>query len=75
MFSRDAAPEAPRYVQDILPVQQERLREWIKDGAAIYVCGSLQGMAHGVDMALAQILGREQLDSLAESRRYCRDVY
>lgn len=75
VFSRDAAPEAPRYVQDLLPVHQERLREWIKDGAAIYVCGSLHGMAHGVDMALGQILGREQLDSLAESRRYCRDVY
>lgn len=75
VFSRDAAPGVPRYVQDLLPLHSERLHAWIDGGAAIYVCGSLQGMAHGVDLALAQILGREQLDAMAECRRYCRDVY
>jgi len=42
---------------------------------AIYVCGSLQGMAGAVDDALAQVLGRETLVQLAEQGRYRRDVY
>lgn len=74
-FSRDGQAGAPRYVQDLLPTHADRLRAWVAEGAAIYVCGSLQGMAQGVDAALAEILGREQLDALAEARRYCRDVY
>lgn len=74
-FSRDDQADAPRYVQDLLPLVAERLRAWVTEGAAIYVCGSLQGMAQGVDAALAEILGREHLESLAECRRYCRDVY
>lgn len=73
VFSRDAG--GPRYVQDLLPINAQRLREWVEAGAAIYVCGSLQGMSQGVDQALATILGRDLLDQLAENRRYCRDVY
>lgn len=75
VFSRDAAPDTPRYVQDLLPTHADRLHTWIADGAVLYVCGSLQGMAQGVDAALDRILGRTLLDQLAEARRYCRDVY
>jgi sulfite reductase (NADPH) flavoprotein alpha-component len=75
VFSRDAAAGEPRYVQDLLPINAERLQQWIAAGAAVYVCGSLQGMAQGVDQALSDILGRQTLDELAESLRYCRDVY
>lgn len=74
-FSRDLQPEASRYVQDLLPPQAEHLRDWVAAGAAIYVCGSLNGMAQGVDRELELILGRDQLEALAEARRYCRDVY
>jgi sulfite reductase (NADPH) flavoprotein alpha-component len=73
VFSRDGEPH--RYVQDRLLAQGERCRDWIAQGAAIYVCGSLEGMAAGVDAALAQILGREALDDLAAQGRYRRDVY
>jgi sulfite reductase (NADPH) flavoprotein alpha-component len=72
-FSRDQ--EQRRYVQDVLRAQADRLREWVGRGAAIYVCGSLQGMAGGVHEALSAILGAPQLDALAAEGRYRRDVY
>jgi sulfite reductase (NADPH) flavoprotein alpha-component len=72
-FSRDQATR--RYVQDVLRDEAIRLREWVERGAAIYVCGSLQGMAGGVHEALQAILGSAQLDALAHEGRYRRDVY
>jgi sulfite reductase (NADPH) flavoprotein alpha-component len=72
-FSRDQAER--RYVQDVLREQAGRLREWVERGAAIYVCGSLQGMAGGVHEALQAILGAQALDALAAEGRYRRDVY
>ncbi|MRW89374.1 oxidoreductase [Duganella sp. FT80W] len=73
VFSRDQAER--RYVQDRLTEQASTLREWIAAGAAIYICGSLEGMAAGVDAALELALGRTQLDDLAATGRYRRDVY
>ncbi|KQQ96630.1 sulfite reductase subunit alpha [Massilia sp. Leaf139] len=73
VFSRDGA--TPRYVQHLLAEQGELVRGWIARGAAIYVCGSLQGMASGVHEALASALGPEALDELAAQGRYRRDVY
>lgn len=72
-FSRDQAQR--RYVQDCLDESAAQLREWTGQGAAIYVCGSLTGMAAGVDRALASILGRDALETLAAAGRYRRDVY
>ncbi len=72
-FSRDQADK--RYVQDLLREQHERLRAWLAEGAAIYVCGSLQGMAGGVDRVLRELLGDEALQALLEEGRYRRDVY
>lgn len=76
VFSRSLTSNiAARYVQDLLMPAEREIQQWIAQGGVIYVCGSLQGMAQGVDQVLAQILGRDQLDALAEARRYCRDVY
>lgn len=72
-FSRDQAERV--YVQDLVRAAPSALTRWIEDGAAIYVCGSADGMAGGVDEALADILGRAALDALAEAGRYRRDVY
>ena len=72
-FSRDQAQR--RYVQHVLAEQAERLQQWVADGAAIYVCGSLAGMASGVDTVLREVLGEAALDALAAEGRYCRDVY
>jgi sulfite reductase (NADPH) flavoprotein alpha-component len=75
VFSRDAAPTGARYVQDLLAPNAAEIREWVAAGAAIFVCGSLQGMAQSVDEVLAAILGAERLEQLADQLRYCRDVY
>ncbi|MDF3012773.1 MAG: sulfite reductase subunit alpha [Cellvibrio sp.] len=75
IFSRDAQIGAPRYVQDLLTPNASEIQRWVAEGAAIYVCGSLKGMAQAVDETLAQILGANQLEILADERRYCRDVY
>ena len=72
-FSRDGG--ALRYVQHVLSARADRLRTWVAQGAAIYVCGSLQGMAGGVHDALAAALGQDQLDQLDAAGRYRRDVY
>ncbi|KAA0949544.1 flavodoxin [Pseudomonas sp. ANT_H14] len=72
-FSRDQ--EEKIYVQDRLRESANVLRQWLADGAAIYVCGSLQGMAAGVDQVLVQVLGSEAVERLIEQGRYRRDVY
>jgi sulfite reductase (NADPH) flavoprotein alpha-component len=72
-FSRDQAEKI--YVQDRLRESAEVLRKWLADGAAIYVCGSLQGMAAGVDQVLVDVLGSEAVERLIEQGRYRRDVY
>ena len=72
-FSRDQ----PRriYVQDKLRDAAESVREWMEAGASIYVCGSLAGMAPGVDAVLREILGDARVEELLASGRYRRDVY
>ncbi|MGG2395830.1 PepSY domain-containing protein [Pseudomonas sp. SH1-B] len=72
-FSRDQ--EQKRYVQDLLREHSERLRAWLSEGAAIYVCGSLEGMAGGVDAVLRELIGDEGVQQLIEDGRYRRDVY
>lgn len=72
-FSRDG--NRPVYVQHLLSAAGDMLAQWVEEGAAIYVCGSLEGMADGVHTALTDILGRETLEDMAATRRYCRDVY
>jgi len=72
-FSRDGEPRA--YVQDCVRRRADDVRAWVADGAAIYVCGSLQGMSGAVNDALGEIVGAEMLQELIETGRYRRDVY
>lgn len=72
-FSRDEPVGV--YVQHRVVKAATAMREWIAQGAAIYVCGSLRGMASGVDAALTQVLGAESLEQLRVEGRYRRDVY
>ncbi|MEB3863831.1 sulfite reductase flavoprotein subunit alpha [Acinetobacter sp. IK31] len=72
-FSRDQ--EQRVYVQDIIRQNAAELVNWIQRGAVLYVCGSIDGMASGVDQALVEILGDEQLDELRQQGHYRRDVY
>jgi len=73
VYSRDGQPD--RYVQDRLLTRAGQLREWVAAGAAIYVCGSLEGMAEGVATVLRAELGEAELGKLQQQGRYRRDVY
>lgn len=73
VFSRDGG--AHRYVQELLHANAEELRKWLDDGGVLYVCGSLQGMAPGVDAVLVELLGTEAVSALLRNGRYRRDVY
>jgi sulfite reductase (NADPH) flavoprotein alpha-component len=72
-FSRDQAEKI--YVQDRLRESAAELKQWLADGAVIYICGSLQGMASGVDQVLNEVLGAAAVERLIEQGRYRRDVY
>jgi sulfite reductase (NADPH) flavoprotein alpha-component len=72
-WSRDGVSRV--YVQDRLREAATELRSWVDDGAAIYVCGSLAGMAPGVDAVLREVLGDAVVERLRHEGRYCRDVY
>jgi sulfite reductase (NADPH) flavoprotein alpha-component len=72
-FSRDQSERL--YVQDRLRQAGPELRQWLDQGAVIYVCGSLEGMAAGVDAVLTDLLGEAGLHALIEQNRYRRDVY
>lgn len=72
-FSRDQPQKV--YVQDRLRASADDVRRWLDDGAAIYICGSLQGMAAGVDQVLIDMLGEKAVELLIEQGRYRRDVY
>ena len=73
VFSRDGG--ACRYVQEALYLDPAALRSWVEGGAVVYVCGSLQGMAPGVDAALREILGDALVDAMLADGDYRRDVY
>ncbi len=82
-FSRDQ-PEK-RYVQNTLWDARSDLYAWLKDGAALYVCGDANAMAKDVHAMLLRILaeqGRQddvaakaELDAIRRDGRYLRDVY
>ncbi|WP_454714218.1 sulfite reductase subunit alpha [Caulobacter segnis] len=72
-FSRDQ--ESRIYVQHRLRAAADILRRWVANGAAIYVCGSLEGMSRDVHAVLVEVLGAEMVERLTDEGRYRRDVY
>ncbi|MDD2160414.1 sulfite reductase subunit alpha [Pseudomonas sp. MIL19] len=72
-FSRDHASK--RYVQHLLREAADELQQWLASGAAIYVCGSLEGMGREVHQVLLDLLGDPALEQLTEQGRYRRDLY
>ena len=72
-FSQDQAEK--RYVQHVLAEQQQQLQQWLAQGAAIYVCGSLHGMGEAVHEVLQQMVGEAGLAQLKQQGRYRRDLY
>ena len=79
-FSRDQP--AKRYVQDTMWAQRSDLAGWLRDGAALYVCGDMNAMAKDVHAMLLRILAdqgaqdaKAELDAIRRDGRYLRDVY
>ena len=72
-FSRDQADR--QYVQHALACHAQLLRDWVARRAAIYVCGSANGMAQEVHTVLLHALGEDTLTQLALDGRYRRDIY
>jgi sulfite reductase (NADPH) flavoprotein alpha-component len=73
VFSRDQHERT--YVQHVIVRSASDVRDWVSEGATLYVCGSAAGMATAVNEALIGVLGREKVDALLATRRYRRDVY
>jgi sulfite reductase (NADPH) flavoprotein alpha-component len=82
-FSRDTADKV--YVQHRMLEQSRDLYAWLEEGAHFYVCGDEKAMAHDVQDALIQVIGREgdlsweeaedYLRRLSADHRYQKDVY
>lgn len=72
-FSRDQAERV--YVQHKLQENADLLRHWLDEGASLLVCGSLDGMAPGVDGVLRRAIGDDAVEALLIEGRYRRDVY
>lgn len=73
VYSREG--ETLRYVQDALAAHAAELEHWLEEGASIYLCGSLEGMAPAVHRVLLDLLGARALEDLTLDGRYRRDVY
>ena len=69
------SPGGYHYVQDAVTADGAAIADAVGRGAAIYVCGSVQGMAPGVHAALAEILGDPVLEDMLGNGRYRRDIY
>ena len=82
-FSRDQ--DTKIYIQQRMLERAKELYGWLRDGAHIYVCGDLSGLAPGVHNALISIVAEqagkskeaasEYIRELQLSKRYQRDVY
>ena len=82
-FSRDQPQK--RYVQDALWEARADVHLWLKEGAALYVCGDANAMARDVHAMLLRILAdqgrrdeaaaKAELDAIRRDGRYLRDVY
>lgn len=82
-FSRDQPTK--RYVQHAMWEARDALAGWLRDGAALYVCGDMNAMAKDVHATLLRILADQggageaaaqaELDTIRRDGRYLRDVY
>ncbi|WP_349616009.1 sulfite reductase flavoprotein subunit alpha [Azotobacter salinestris] len=71
-FSTDEGRKV--YVQDRLRESADALRNWLAEGAVIYLCGS-RGMASGVETVLIELLGNAEVERLRDEGRFRRDLF
>jgi len=74
VFSRDTSKKY--YVQSVIQEKSVEIKNWIfEKEAAIYICGSAEGMGTEVHELFLALLGRDTVMQLIEENRYCRDIY
>ena len=73
VFSRDG--DEDRHVQHRISRYRTRILQWLEQGAAIYVCGSLEGMGKDVHALFVEWLGDSAVNALQAQGRYRRDLY
>ncbi len=71
-FSRDS--EEKVYVQHRMKEQSKELYEWLQQGAAVYICGDEQHMAHDVHQALLDIIQEEGGMSREKAESFLADM-
>lgn len=71
-FSRDPSNS---YVYHALENNAETIKQWVAEGADIFVCGSRASMGADVDRVLRAVLGNDEVEQLIRENRYRRDVY
>ncbi len=62
------------YVQDLLLAQQDKLWQWIQEGAIIYVCGDAAHMAPQVREALQEIYLHQNKDKAAYAQAWLDEM-
>ncbi len=72
-FSRDQTDKI--YVQHRLHSAATTLKQWVDNGAYIYICGSLEGMSTEVKTTVQSILGKKNFLRFVDEGRYRCDVY
>lgn len=68
-------PDTPCYVHQRLEQQADRIRDYLIQGGAIYVCGQAAGVGASVDQTLHSLFGAAVIDGLIAQKRYLRDIY
>lgn len=63
------------YVQHMLARYPDKLREWLGNGAILYLCGSKHTLGNSVVETLKSILGETEYDALYAAERIRLDVY
>ncbi|HBL76190.1 MAG: sulfite reductase [NADPH] flavoprotein, alpha-component [Bacteroidetes bacterium GWF2_42_66] len=82
-FSRDKKEKV--YVQHRILENQERLFQWLQNGAVLYLCGDMKHMAKDVQNALLEVIraqggmteekAQEYIKKLKKEKRFQIDVY
>ncbi|GAA4899017.1 rubredoxin [Ferrimonas pelagia] len=63
------------YVQHRLAANAESLKQYLAQGAHLYLCGDAKGMGAEVDAVLQQLLGSDGVAQLMQAGRYHKDLY
>jgi len=63
------------YVQDMIKQRSADIKELLKDGGSILVCGNARGMAPAVREAFGEILGADTVEKFEKENRYLQDVW